>query len=125
MRSCGMSRSESFAEIMDSYFGLRSSQTAKFDLTFGLVLNVRTQESTRAWLRFAKSHPVDEACAGPNTSSINAAVTGSTGASARGAAESTASPATPASAVFLTSPDLRILLMRFTSPPYWKRRLGR
>ena len=50
--------SSSFAEIIGSYFGMRSSHTAKRDFTFGSVLKSLTHEFTLGLSKFGKSHPL-------------------------------------------------------------------
>ena len=52
-----MSRFSSLAEIIGSYFGLRSSHRAKRDFTLGLVLKSVTQESTRGLSMLRRSQP--------------------------------------------------------------------
>src|SRR5687767_8775265 len=109
-----MSRSLSLAEIMGSYFVFRSSQIANCGLSFGLVVNLVTQESTRAWLMFARSHPGDEVSAAMRTWS-RTLFTCSVSDVARGMMYEPATTTVSPAAIFPASREFKADLNRFTT----------
>src|SRR5687768_11610203 len=109
-----MSRSLSLAEIMGSYFVFRSSQIANCGFSFGLVVNLVTQESTRAWLMFARSHPGDVVSAAMRTWS-RTLFTCSVSDVARGMMYEPATTTVSPAAIFPASREFKADLNRFTT----------
>src|SRR5688500_5167856 len=109
-----MSRALSLAEIMGSYFVFRSSQIAHCGLSFGLVVNLVTHESTRAWSIFDRSQPGDEVSAAMRTWS-RTLFTCSVSEVARGMMYEPATTTVSPAAIFPASREFKADLNRFTT----------
>src|SRR5688572_10151437 len=109
-----MSRALSFAEIIGSYFVLRSSQIANCGFSFGLVVNLDTHESTRAWSMFARSQPGDEVSAAMRTWS-RTLFTCSVSEVARGTMYAPATTTVNPAAIFPAMREFKADLNRFTT----------